>query len=143
MSTPRRSNRLSGKQQPPETPKSPSKQSKQMKEDAMEVDSLKTLAGNDHDELTSLFLAGKHRSESSESLYYFASMSVDIKHNIQLLEKSVSQFEKRYSLRVLRSLPSIRKRQTAKLLQKAIEAHCGNGIFPNGPLRQLNIIYIQ
>jgi hypothetical protein len=63
MSTPRRSGRLSGKQQsqPPEPPKSPSKQQKSSlanEEDNMEVDPKKSSMGA-QDELNSLFLAGK------------------------------------------------------------------------------------
>ncbi|KAK5061034.1 hypothetical protein LTR84_007575 [Exophiala bonariae] len=44
----------------------------------------------------------------------------DIKANLPLLERAVSQFDPRFSLRVLRSIPSVRKQLTADVLASVI-----------------------
>ncbi|KAK4918215.1 26S proteasome non-ATPase regulatory subunit [Elasticomyces elasticus] len=46
--------------------------------------------------------------------------STDIKSNVALLEKAVSQFDPRHTLRVLRTIPSIRKQLSVDLLAHAI-----------------------
>jgi hypothetical protein len=50
----------------------------------------------------------------------------DIKKNINLLERAVNEFEKRLTLRVLRTNASIRKRMNEKLLKKTLELMKGN-----------------
>ena len=47
----------------------------------------------------------------------------DIGVNVALLEKSVAQLEKRFALRVLRGLATLRKRLTKPILSRAVEAH--------------------
>lgn len=44
----------------------------------------------------------------------------DIKANVGLLEKAVNQFDSRFTLRVLRTFPSIRKHLTAAILARCI-----------------------
>jgi len=50
----------------------------------------------------------------------FDGISVDIKNNFALLERAVSLFDARFSLRALRSISSIRKRLTADILAQVI-----------------------
>eukprot|EP00124_Ichthyophonus_hoferi_P004050 Ihof_evm2s403 gene=Ihof_evmTU2s403 len=51
----------------------------------------------------------------------------DIKQNVQLLERGVATKEARYAGRVLRTLPSLRKRATSDLLNQALAAHLAEG----------------
>ncbi|KAK5942555.1 26S proteasome non-ATPase regulatory subunit [Knufia obscura] len=46
--------------------------------------------------------------------------ATDIKNNLALLERAVSLFDPRFTLRVLRSIPSIRKHLSAELLSRLI-----------------------
>jgi hypothetical protein len=58
----------------------------------------------------------------------FHSLSfIDLKQHVQLVEKAVSQFDKRYATRCLRSNASLRKRLTNDVLVQAIEKFLAEG----------------
>ncbi|KAI9685347.1 MAG: 26S proteasome non-ATPase regulatory subunit [Bogoriella megaspora] len=46
----------------------------------------------------------------------------DITYNLSLLDKAVAQFDSRFALRALRSISLLRKRQSSKVLRRAISA---------------------
>eukprot|EP00123_Amoebidium_parasiticum_P000983 comp11947_c0_seq1/m.6619 comp11947_c0_seq1/g.6619 ORF comp11947_c0_seq1/g.6619 comp11947_c0_seq1/m.6619 type:complete len:483 (-) comp11947_c0_seq1:559-2007(-) len=62
----------------------------------------------------------------------------DIKQNVHLLERGVATKEARFSARVLRTLPSLRKRITPDLLRQAVCAHLAEG----HPLRTFLTSYL-
>lgn len=52
---------------------------------------------------------------------------LDLKRNCTLLERAVDTIESRFTTRVLRTLPSIRRRLTAPVLAQVITEYYGNG----------------
>lgn len=62
-------------------------------------------------------ISGKQLKSSS---IYSAHMPQEIKANLPLLERAVSQFDPRFSLRVLRSIPAVRKQVSADVLATVV-----------------------
>ncbi|KAF8461024.1 proteasome regulatory subunit C-terminal-domain-containing protein [Kalaharituber pfeilii] len=63
-------------------------------------------------------LGDEERKEPTEDPA--VSVTNEIKQNFALLERGVANFDPRFSLRVLRSIPSLRRRLTADILAKVI-----------------------
>lgn len=51
----------------------------------------------------------------------FPRMTLDVWRNTKLIEKCVNLLEKRFALRVLRTLSSLRKRATSGMLYQAVQ----------------------
>lgn len=58
-------------------------------------------------------------------LYKVLTCKIDMKRNFSLLERSVETIEARFTTRVLRTLPSIRRRLTSEILAQVIVDYYG------------------
>lgn len=54
-------------------------------------------------------------------------LTIEIKRNFVLLERAVETIESRFTTRVLRTLPSIRRRLTSDILAQVISDYFGPG----------------
>lgn len=52
----------------------------------------------------------------------------ELKRNFTLLERAVETIESRFTTRVLRTLPSIRRRLTSSILSQVISEYYGTGM---------------
>ncbi|KAF2834793.1 26S proteasome non-ATPase regulatory subunit 3 [Patellaria atrata CBS 101060] len=76
-------------------------------------------------------------SDSEPTVSESSKVVNDIKANFALLERAVTQFDARFTLRALRSISSLRKRLTASVLAEAITL-----AYPQGSERGLELIRV-
>ena len=58
---------------------------------------------------------------------FFLITTIDLKRNFSLLERAVNTIESRFTTRVLRTLPSIRRRLTSSILAQVISDYYSTG----------------
>jgi 26S proteasome regulatory subunit N3 len=81
------------------------------------------------------------RSQQSSRRFTCLTYFVEIKRNFVLLERAVETIESRFTTRVLRTLPSIRRRLTSGILAQVISDYYGASklTFPSCRVMQILI----